>query len=369
MLDFTIDSDVLLQPMLLVSGAVERKQTLPVLSNILFTLKEGCLTLDATDTEIEGIAHLTPGEVREEGAVTIPAKKLIDICRTIPDKTPLNFSYKNQKVVLTTGKSRFVLSTLPAEDFPSLDDEVKSIEFHLPTASLLLLLQSTFFSMAQQDVRYYLNGLLFALENEKITAVATDGHRLSLCSIEATESLPDYQCILPRKGVSELIRLLADIEDERVLVSATKNHFYLDTKQFTLITKLIDGKFPSYQRALPVNNDKEIFVNRSELRQALMRVSILANDKVKGVLLSLDEGRFTVSANNQDKEEAVEEVNAKTKVQTAFSIGLNATYLLDALNHIDDETVRLSFSSPSSSMLVQSAENSQAQYIIMPMRI
>jgi DNA polymerase-3 subunit beta len=368
MFTFAIDRDALLASLLLVSGAVEKKQTLPILGNVLIKITNNQLRLCATDTELSVSALLPIETVEQAGEITVPAKKFIDICRSLNEGVLINVAYKEGRVLIKAGRSRFSLTTLPATDFPVLIDESKDVEFQVEKEPLVNLLQATHFCMAQQDVRYYLNGLLLEFFGRQINAVSTDGHRLAIGQLDIDNTLPEYRLILPRKGVLELLRLLNDVDDDTVSVSVNKNHFYLQTKQYDFASKLIEGRFPNYRRVVPVDNDKAIVIERDPLKRSLSRVSILANEKYRAVQLSVSPKTVTIVASNQEQEEAQEELEADTEGDS-ISIGLNASYLLDVLNNVPPGNVNIAMSEPTNSILVTSPLLPIAKYVIMPLKI
>lgn len=368
MFKFAIERQTLLSSLLLVSGAVEKKQTLPILGNVLVRVNQTHLHVCATDTEISLSANIPLTDVSETGEITVPAKKLIDICRSLNDLDKLQFTYKDMRVLIKAGRSRFSLTTLPAADFPVLEDACKDIEFEVEKEPLVQLLQATYFSMAQQDVRYYLNGLLCEFLGRQINAVSTDGHRLAIGQLQIDNNLPDHRFILPRKGVLELLRLLNDIQDPNVALSVNNNHFYLQTKQYDFSSKLIEGRFPNYRRVIPVDNDKEVVIERDLLKQAISRVSILANEKYRAIQLAMTAQKLTIIASNQEQEEAVDELEVDTQ-GSPISIGVNASYLLDVLNNVPPGLVKLSLSEPTNSILITSPNQLIAKYVIMPLKI
>lgn len=368
MFAFSIQRDPLLSSLLLISGAVEKKQTLPILGNVLLVVKDNQLTLSATDTELSLSAVIPLSESGTSGEVTVPAKKLIDICRSLNDGTLLTFTQKDDKVMLKAGRSRFSLTTLPAQDFPVLIDESKELEFQVETQPLIQLLQATYFAMAQQDVRYYLNGLLLELLGHQINAVSTDGHRLAVGQLTIDNNLPEHKLILPRKGVLELLKLLSDIEDDNVLISVNQNHFYLQTHTYDFSSKLIEGRFPNYRRVIPEDNDKAVVLDRDEFKRCLVRASILANEKYRAVQLSVSPKTLTIHANNQEQEEAVEELEADTEGDK-ITIGMNANYLLDVLNNVPAGDIKMALSTPTDSILITSPLLPIARYVIMPLKI
>ena len=305
---FSLNRELLLKPLLLVSGAVERKSTLPILSNILFEVSERSLTLTATDLELEMVAYAEIDNQGGDGNITIPAKKLLDICKSLPENALINFQVDQDTVKLSSGRSRYSLSTLPATDFPNIEEWKGDVEFQLLKSEFLRLIESTHFSMANQDVRYYLNGMSIESEGTEIRSVATDGHRLAICKISNNSlSLPERQVIVPRKGILEIIRLLAPV-DESVQIFLGTNHIRIIDSDFSFTSKLVDGRFPDYRRVLPRNGDKVFETDKAQLRQVLSRASILSNEKFKGVRLNFSNSLLKITANNPEQEQAEEEL-------------------------------------------------------------
>ncbi|WP_439134672.1 DNA polymerase III subunit beta, partial [Pseudomaricurvus sp.] len=304
---FSVPREALLKPLQLVAGVVERRQTLPVLANVLIVLEGDRLSMTGTDLEVEIVARVQLPEAGESGELTVPARKLVDICRSLPDDAVLNFSEENQRVILKSGRSRFTLSTLPANDFPNVEQGPGDLQFSCEQQDIKRLIDRTGFAMAQQDVRYYLNGMLWEVQEGQLRAVATDGHRLAMCTRAVSVSTSDVtQAILPRKGVVELARLLDGQGSVEVILGA--NHIRVATEAYTFTSKLVDGKFPDYERVLPKGGNKEVFGDRNELRQAFGRTAILSNEKYRGVRLLLTDGQLTIVANNPEQEEAEEQV-------------------------------------------------------------
>lgn len=368
MFELSIAKQQLLTPLLLVAGAVDKKQATPILSNILLKLSNQQLLLTATDMEIEITARVSCVSDTSIGEITVPAKKIIDIIRSLEDDATPAMKLTDHHLSIKAGKSQFKLATLPADDYPSIDDEVSEVEFSIGTAALIRLLQSTYFAMSQQDVRVFLNGLFLEIDPHSITAVATDGHRMAIFRLMGQLTTQHQRLLLPKKGVQELLRLLSQISDEQVLVSASKNHFKLASNDYIFYSKLIEARFPPYNKAIPKDQDKFVLIDRDLLKRALSRIIILANEKLRAVLLQIQPGSLTLIANNQEQEEGIETLEAETE-GGELTIGLNATYMLDVLNHVDEGLLRLSFSDMDSSILVQSKNYEQYQYIIMPMKI
>ena len=348
-------------------GAVERKQTQAILGNILIQTEQGFITLTATDQEIELISKLAVTS-DDDFATTIPARKLFDICKALPDNADIKFTFDTNKVSLISGRSKFVLSTLPAKDFPRIDEIKSQSKFSIPQKVLKQLIDKTAFAMAQQDVRYYLNGMLLELSNDGVRLVATDGHRLALSEYRETLHVDiDKQLIIPRKGVLELARLLTSVEDS-VNVILSQNHIRIETKDLIFTSKLIDGKYPDYNRVIPVDGNKKMVVNRELLKQSLHRISILSNEKYRGIRLTFSENNLSIQANNPDQEEAEEEITV-SYTETPIEIGFNVTYLLDVLSVLDTDEIVINLKDSNSSCIVSSTETDRFRYVVMPMRL
>lgn len=357
----------LLKPLQHVVGVVERRQTLPVLSNVLLVARDEELIFTATDLEVELVTKLRL-PIDEPGEATLPARKLLDILRTLPEDATVTLAMQNSKALLHCGRSRFSLATLPAADFPTLEDIPFEGELRLSPIDLKTLIERTHFAMAQQDVRYYLNGLLLDHANGKLHAVATDGHRLALCEYETMADSPiNQQVIVPRKGVQELLRLLGEAETDAVLRIGS-NHIQVVLEDTRFTSKLIDGKFPDYQRVIPPEGERVVLVDRLALRNALTRTAILSNDKYRGVRFQAEDWLLRLQAHNPEQEEAEEEIEVNYN-GGPFEIGFNSTYLLDALGALSGELVKLSFTDANSSCLIQEAEGTACKYVIMPMRL
>ena len=365
---FTIQREHLLKPLQLVAGVVERRQTLPVLSNVLLVVEGQQLSLTGTDLEVELVGRVTLEDSAEPGEITVPARKLMDICKSLPSDALIDIRVDEQKLVVKAGRSRFTLSTLPANDFPTVEEGPGSFTFNLIQSKLRRLIERTSFAMAQQDVRYYLNGMLIEVQTGVLRAVATDGHRLAMCAMEAAiENTEKHQVIVPRKGILELARLLTE-QDGEVAIVLGQHHIRATTGEFTFTSKLVDGKFPDYERVLPRGGDKLVIGDRQALREAFSRTSILSNEKYRGIRLQLASGQLKIQANNPEQEEAEEEV-AVDYNGGSLEIGFNVSYLLDVLGVMTTEQVRLILSDANSSALVQEAGNDDSSYVVMPMRL
>lgn len=366
---FSLQREVLLKPLQQVVNVVERRQTLPVLANLLVNVEGDRLSLTGTDLEVEMIAR-TDVEQAEAGETTIPARKLFEIVRALPDGSCLDFKLTGDRVTVQAGRSRFTLATLPAREFPSIDDLELVERINVPEASLKELIERTAFAMAQQDVRFYLNGLLFDLRENALRCVATDGHRLALCEAGLTDAdgaKARKQIILPRKGVLELQRLLEG-GDRIVELEVGRNHVRMRREDVTFTSKLIDGRFPDYEAVIPIGADKEVKMEREVLRAALQRAAILSNEKYRGVKIEISPGQVRIVAHNPEQEEAVEELEAQTTVDN-LSVGFNVTYLLDALSALREEQVLLNLRDANSSALLREAGHARSRHVVMPLRL
>ena len=365
---FSISRENFLQPLQLVSGAVERRHTLPILSNVLIKVSDNSLWLTGTDLEVELISNVTLSGEFEEGEITVPAKKLFDICRGLSEGSDVNFHVEGSKAVIRSGRSKYSLSTLSASDYPNLEDWQGEVEFEISQSDLKKLIDSTHFSMAQQDVRYYLNGMSLETEENLIRTVATDGHRLALCRKSYTHSpLPSKQVIIPRKGVLEISRLISD-DEKLIKVQIGANHIRIFSTDFIFTSKLVDGRFPDYRRVLPKDGDKTILASKDVLKNAFSRASILSNEKFKGVRLNLASGELKITANNPEQEEAEEIVEIDYQ-GAELEIGFNVAYLIDVFNSLNSEQVKITLADSNSSALIEDAADDAALYVIMPMRL
>lgn len=364
-MNFSIERERLLKPMQQIIGAVERRQTMPILANFLFRNVNGQLVITATDLELEVSATV---DIAIEGeAITIPGRKLLDICKSLPDGSKINFSINEDKVTVKSGKSRFSLLTLDAKDFPLVDavDIDASITLHKDI--LQSLIEDSSFAMAQQDVRYYLNGLMMESNEGVIRTVATDGHRLALA--EASTDIPaiDRQVIVPKKAVQEFMRILTTTEGDVELLFS-QNHLQAKIGEIEFVTKLIDGKFPEYQRVIPFGHEHIATIERELLRTCLMRASILSNEKYRGVRLTFSESTLSIQTHNPEQEEAQEEVEIDYQ-GPEIEIGFNVSYLVDVLNTIKSEQVHFHVQDTNSSLLIVSPDSEQRKYVVMPMRL
>ncbi|MFT7211269.1 MAG: DNA polymerase-3 subunit beta [Granulosicoccus sp.] len=366
---FSAQRETLLTPLQHVVGAVERRQTTPILGNVLMHADDGYLTLTASDSEIEMQARIEM-HVDQPGTTTVPARKLLEICKHLPDSARIEFDASGDKVVFKSGRSKFTLATLPADEFPQVAELDSPQKVILPANVLHTCIRNTAFSMAQQDVRFYLNGMLLEIGADRLSCVATDGHRLAYaqCDTDAEPETP-VRAIIPRKSIGELQRLLGSVDaSEPVTLLVTSQHLQIQVGGVRLSTKLIDGRFPDYNRVIPIDGNKELLIDCKMLKQSLTRASVLSNEKYRGVRIALQTGMLTISSNNPDQEEAIDELEVDYSGESA-EIGFNVTYLLDVLNSLETENARILIKDGNSSALITSETSSDSKYVVMPMRL
>jgi DNA polymerase-3 subunit beta len=364
---FSIQRETLLKRLQHVVGVVERRQTLPVLANLLVVVDASGVSFTGTDLEVEMVARSSADDL-DSGEVTVPARKLFDICRALPDGCRIRFEQNGERVTVSAGRSRFTLATLPATEFPTIDNIELVERVALPEANLKELMDRTGFAMAHQDVRYYLNGMLLDLREHSLRCVATDGHRLAMAEtrLDAKIASP-RQVIVPRKGINELQGLF-EPGDGIVELEFARNHLRVRRGDVTFTSKLIDGRFPDYEAVVPIGADKEVRLQRDDMRAALQRAAILSNEKYRGVKIEVTPNRVRIVAHNPEQEEAVEEVEARTGV-SELSVGFNVNYLLDALGAISSEEVLLCLRDGQSSCLVRKPDSDDTRHVIMPLRL
>ncbi|MGH8192914.1 MAG: DNA polymerase III subunit beta [Woeseiaceae bacterium] len=366
----TAGREALLKPLQAVIGVVERRQTMPILANVLLVAKKGKVSITATDLEVELVASME-ADVSGSGEVTVPGRKLLDICRALPENAEVLISLSGEKLTLRSGKSRFSLTTLPAAEFPTVEDIKSGSPLQLPQASLARLLEKTHFSMAQQDVRYYLNGLLLETGSQHLRAVATDGHRLALCQVELDNAKKldlesGKQVIVPRKGVLELQRLMTG--EGQLSLELGSNHIRIQLDGIRFTSKLIDGRFPDYERVIPQVSGNALTADRQLFRGALQRTAILSNEKYRGIRLVIKNNNVVLQAHNPEQEEAEEELEVVYDGDD-IEIGFNVNYLLDALGAIESDSVSLAVVDGNSSCLLREPGNDNCKYVVMPMRL
>jgi DNA polymerase-3 subunit beta len=359
-----------------VAGVVEKRQTMPILANALLVINNSQLSITCTDLEIELVATIALESASQDfSKMTIPARKLLDICRVLPENAILDFNQDNNNyIIVRSGHSRFVLATMPTDDFPNVEWETqnKILEFTIPQKKLSYLIESTHFAMAQQDVRYYLNGLLLEVKNGTLEAVASDGHRMAINSLNyqtINDSL--LRIIVPRKGIAELLRSLED-SDEEIKIIISNNHIRIEKQGLIFTSKLIDSKYPDYEKIIPRSGNKTVIIDRNAFRQALIRVAILSEGMFCGVTLQIRSGFMRVFTRSQEHEEAEEEIIADYKGED-MTIGFNINYLLDILATVESEKVVMTLKDNSSSVLLEKfgkeGNKGNNLYVIMPLRI
>lgn len=363
---FSIQREALLVPISQVVGVVERRQTLPVLGNFLLEADDESLRITGSDMEVEMVGQVS-AEVAQPGSITVPARKLVDICKALPEGIRSDVQLNGEKLALHAGRSRFTLATLPAAEFPSSDSRADADRLTVSEDRLRWLLDKTAFAMANQDVRHYLNGLLLEFRSGMLRAVATDGHRLALAEIEADVDGDGRSLILPRKGVTELSRILGP-DDESVEIALGDHFVRVQRRGLTLTSKLIDGRFPDYEAVIPMSQDNAMTLERQPFMQALQRAAILSNEKYRGVRIESNGGTIRIVAHNPQQEEATEEIEAEHNYD-GLVVGFNVNYLLDALGAIDGDEARLSLKNADSSCLVTAVEDDSVRQVVMPLKL
>jgi DNA polymerase-3 subunit beta len=351
-----------------VSGIVERRHTLPILANVLIRKTDDVVQFTTSDLEIQIRTSAELGGDNGNFTTTIGARKLIDILRTMPADQTVALESSQNKIILKGGKSKFTLQTLPGEDFPLVQEAPGfGPKFSVPQKTLKDLLGQVAFAMAVHDIRYYLNGILFVAEGKQLSLVATDGHRLAFASVTLETEVPRQEVILPRKTVIEMQRLLSDAEG-MIEMQFASNQARFDFGGMEFVTKLVEGKFPDYNRVIPKNHKNSVTLGRQALLATLQRTAILTSDKFKGVRLNLDPGSLRVASSNAEQEEAIDELDIDYGGDS-IEIGFNVTYLIDALSNMNQEMVKLELSDGNSSALFTIPENTTFKYVVMPMRI
>jgi len=361
----TVKREHLIKPLGVVAGVVERRQTLPILSNLLIRSTGGSITLTGTDLEVEVSATVSGSG--SDGEMTLPARKLHEICRALPADADVAISLDKDKALVRSGKSRFKLLTMPVAEFPTIETTAWTSSFSVAQKDLRWLLEKTMFCMAHQDVRYYLNGLLVEISKKLVRMVATDGHRLSLAEMPIGSDPGNNQVIIPRKGVMEIAGFL-DNTDANAEIMLGTNHLRVVLEGIVFTTKLIDGKFPDYSKVVPKNQGKQVLVDRDTFRETLSRVAILSNEKYRGVRFGLSSGAMTITAHNPEQEEAQEELPVDYKGED-LEIGFNVNYINEAIGAVGSEQVEIDLNDPNSSCLIHEPGKSNYLYVVMPMRL
>ena len=366
-MNIKINREILIKPLSSVVGIVEKRQALPILSNLLLVGNANNLTFTATDLEMQTSLNINT-KIETNFEITISARKLFDITRALPENSELDFQINESRVNVKAGKSKFNLQTLPSKDYPLLKkNDSESVSLKLSQNKLKGLLKQVDFAMAQQDIRYYLNGLLFEIQGQKLNIVGTDGHRLSFTSTKLDDSYEKKEVIIPRKTIMELIKLLDD-SDEIVELEILNQQVTFKFGDIFIITKVIDGKFPDYNRVIPLGYENGFLIDRQMLLNAMQRASILSNEKYRGIRLVLSENNMQLITTNSEQEEAQEDIEILYNKE-AIDIGFNVTYLIDVLNNIQFDQLSFTFKDSNSSCLVTIPNNDDYKYVVMPMRI
>ncbi len=365
---FIISRDQILAPLQQIVSVIEKRQTMPILSNVLLQVGEGQLVMTGTDTEIQIVAKISIDSIQQAGEITVPARKFLDICRLLPGNAEINFDLQDEKVKLASGRSRFSLSTLPAEHYPEFNESQFEYQFLLNAGKFKKGLEKTLFCMANQDVRYYLNGLLLNVSNSRLKLVASDGHRLSIYEDDIGQATGyEARIIMPRKAVQELSRLLDDADAE-LNIQFSNNNIKIYYKDVVFSSKLIDAKFPDFSKVFNQAFMSPLLIQKQLLKEALTRVAILSNEKYKGVTLDIDEDLLKLSTHNPEHDEAEEELIIQHQGEP-LSISFNSQYLLDAVSNLDSELAVLTIASNASSCFIEEPEQPLFKFIVMPMRM
>ncbi len=364
---FNISRGTLLPILQMVSTVADRRQQLPILTHLLFRLEPGSLTIIAADLEVELIVNIDIN-LEQTGEFTLPARKMFDICNQLPSESTLQFEIKDDKGLISSGKSRFTLACLAVTEYPIIEIKDETTTFKIKQSVLERALENTQFAMAQQDVRYYLNGLLFDIQESSLKVVATDGHRLALDEVDIVAPVKEsLKIIVPRKGVAELMKLLKEA-DQEIEIEVSHNHLRVKNNEFCFTSKLIDGNFPEYLRVIPDFSETPAICARDDLKNSLMRASILSNEKYRGVRMIFTQNNLQAFADNPEQERAEEELEIEYAGEK-IEIGFNVSYLLDVLSTIKSDKIKLSVLDPNSSCLILPEKDSRCQYVIMPMRL
>ena len=365
-----INRENILQPLTYVNSVVERRQTLPILANAFLKLEKGTLWITGTDLEVEITTSIENVESDTDGECTLTAQKFLDICRALPENADISLAQEKSKVIISTGKSRFSLQSLPSTDFPRIETQNWQERFTISQHELKQLIDNTSFSMAQQDVRYYLNGLLFEISKDKLICVATDGHRLSKGETDINTNADEEprEAIVPRKAITELNRLLSSTQED-ITIELNDHHIRFTVGEMIFTSKLIDGKFPDYKSVMAAKLPVKVNLDRKDFYQILLRASILTNDKFRGVRLKLSDSVMNVASNNPEQEEATDEMSINGYDGTDLEIGFNVNYLMDILKVLDSEEVELSVKDSNSSCTLNKPKEAKTKYLVMPMRL
>lgn len=362
-----INREILLPPLQQIVGVIEKRQTMPVLANVLMLVQDETLTLTGTDLEIQIVANVTVTNARP-GSITVPARKFLDLCRLLPNGANIEIEQQNDKVKLVSNRSKFSLSCLPSEHYPMFAESEMDKQFSINAGKFKKALEKTIFCMANQDVRYYLNGLLLNISNNKMKLVASDGHRLAIYEGVLEEQTGyESRIILPRKGVLELYRLLDDLDADLTL-TFSNNHIKITRGNLVFTAKLVDAKYPDFGKVFQQAFYEPISLPKQELKESLTRVAVLSNEKFKGVTLDITPNSIKISTHNPEHDEAEEEISIDYQGES-LSIAFNAQYLLDAVSNLESDTAVLTIASNASSCFIDEPSQCEYKFIVMPMRL
>lgn len=367
-MQFIISRESLLKPLQQVCSVLSTRQDHPILSNVLLNIQGNQLSLTATDLEVELSSRTVVLSAESDGLYTVPGKKFLDICKSLPENAEINVVFEADRATIRSGRSKFILATLPSDEYPNIANWQSEVEFDIEKQRLHHLIDATQFSMASNDSRYFLNGMKFETEGNLLRTVATDGHRLAVCALALEQELPNSSIIVPRKGVLELSRLL-NAGNEMAQVQIGTNNIRIHLGEVVFTSKLIDGRFPDYRRVLPRNATHIIEGDWATLKNAFVRMAILSHDKVRAVCLDLSENQLKISVKNKEQQDVSEEIIDVNYQGEPMEVAFNVTYLLDVLNALKCQQVRLRLTDASSSCLIENIEDDSAEYVIMPMRI
>ncbi len=367
---FAISREIMLKLLRIVSGAVERRHQVPILSNVLLRATADTLSVVATDQEVELIGTEQLSTIQDPGAITVPFRKLSELCKALPEAAELLFEVQDDRLLIRSGRSRFALATLPAEQFPDVQifqDEEHSCKIVIPKKQFRWLVVRTAFAMAEQDVRYFLNGMLLEVKNNKLFAVAADGHRLAMNYLELEQQdLPPRRVIVPRKGILEIMRML-DEDDNELCITILANQIRAESRGVTITSRLLDGKFPDYERVIPRDGTKVVIGNREKLKEAFHRASALFSEKFRGVRLRMSQASLMVLASNPEQDEVEEDLEVDYQGQD-IEVGFNVRYLIDFLSVVQSDLVRFTFSDSNKSTLIEEVGGQGGAYVLMPIR-
>jgi len=364
---FIINRELLLTPLQQIVNVIEKRQTMPILANVLFQLENNLLILTGTDLEVQIVAQIIL-ENDQQGSITIPARKLLDICRLLPNEADIKFELIDSKLKIQSGRSRFMVSTLQADDYPKFEMSSMDCRFTMQTGQLKKALDKTTFCMANQDIRYYLNGIMLSIFNQQLKLVGSDGHRLSIYEDSISQETGiESRIIIPRKGVLELARLLED-EEQEVQIEFSRNNIRVVIDNIIFSAKLVDSKYPEFNKVFEQDFHSPIHVQKHILKDALTRVAILSNEKFKGVEFVIDGNNLRISTNNPEHEEAEEDITIEYQ-GPPLSIAFNSQYILEAVSNLDSELAVLTVAENSSCCFIEEPSEQEYKFIVMPMRL